>query len=662
MARLSGEPAGPVRSAVGGPAVVRDALAAVHTLEAPRSSQRPDPRTIDLAELCQSAASSRGLRVRSGRTLPLRRAWRTWSRRSTASTPCSTPSRRCPTIGPFTPTRPALCRRAQASADLLRCSTAPRHLRRPQASLNLVVREACPGRLGRRGVTRSSSSRKPTRLPVTTDPYVLFPISPLLFAAAARRASTRWLGARVSPPRPQFLVEAAQLEDAARAHVVSARHVVAPGLRGRRAQARRADWRCLGARRRPRFDRPRDEDFGPAVDTRLAAVKLWATSRPAPHDLARLSPAARRGCIPADPNPPRQSDHKGAVEETLAALRPRPVWRVASPPDTEGGTWMTHAWVKEAILLYFALRTDGDDRGRPVRVPRQDPAEARSRRPPACASSRPASCATARSSSAGAIVHARLRQHRRARRRGHDGRHLGHRRELRADRPRRAPLRAASASAGARAAGRAARDHRGRRFIGSRASSSRACTSSAKPVIGAGVVLTASTAILDVTGPELVEHRGRVPARSVVIPGSRPKRFPAGEFGVPCALIIGTAHAQSTDRKVRSTRRFATSGCRCDATASSQAERLDATLLGSARSRRPSARSGPSATPSPRAWPGIALAAPIRRYGDSIVVPVTRGTGGPRIALAGHLDVVRTAHDGPPRIEGDRSSAPAPAT
>ena len=49
----------------------------------------------------------------------------------------------------------------------------------------------------------------------------------------------------------------------------------------------------------------------------------------------------------------------------------------------------------------------------------------------------------------------------------------------------------------------------------------------------------------------------------------------------------------------------------------------------------------------------VLLAAPVRRYGDSIVVPVTRGTGGPRIALAGHLDVVRTAHDGPPRREGD---------
>jgi 2,3,4,5-tetrahydropyridine-2,6-dicarboxylate N-succinyltransferase len=62
-------------------------------------------------------------------------------------------------------------------------------------------------------------------------------------------------------------------------------------------------------------------------------------------------------------------------------------------------------------------------------------------------------------------------------------------------------------------------------------------------------VLTASTAILDVTGPEVIEHRGRVPARSVVIPGTRPRRFPAGELGVPCALIIGK-RSEATDRKV----------------------------------------------------------------------------------------------------------------
>ncbi|NUP08683.1 MAG: succinyl-diaminopimelate desuccinylase [Polyangiaceae bacterium] len=50
---------------------------------------------------------------------------------------------------------------------------------------------------------------------------------------------------------------------------------------------------------------------------------------------------------------------------------------------------------------------------------------------------------------------------------------------------------------------------------------------------------------------------------------------------------------------------------------------------------------------------GLPLAGPIRRYENSIVVPVTRGTGGPKIALVGHLDVVRTEHDGPPRVEGD---------
>ena len=86
-------------------------------------------------------------------------------------------------------------------------------------------------------------------------------------------------------------------------------------------------------------------------------------------------------------------------------------------------------------------------------------------------------------------------------------------------------------------------------FVGSRAIIVEGVIVEREAVIGAGVVLTASTAILDVTGNEVVEHRGRVPARSVVIPGTRQKRFPAGEFGVPCALIIGTRTA-STDRKV----------------------------------------------------------------------------------------------------------------
>ena len=62
------------------------------------------------------------------------------------------------------------------------------------------------------------------------------------------------------------------------------------------------------------------------------------------------------------------------------------------------------------------------------------------------------------------------------------------------------------------------------------------------------VVLTASTRIIDVTGPEPKEMKGYVPPRSVVIPGTTQKKFPAGEFGVPCALIIGQ-RKESTDKK-----------------------------------------------------------------------------------------------------------------
>jgi 2,3,4,5-tetrahydropyridine-2-carboxylate N-succinyltransferase len=68
-------------------------------------------------------------------------------------------------------------------------------------------------------------------------------------------------------------------------------------------------------------------------------------------------------------------------------------------------------------------------------------------------------------------------------------------------------------------------------------------------VLGANVCITASTPIIDVTGPAEVVHKGRVPARSVVIPGTRPKRYPAGTYQIPCALIVGTRSA-STDKKV----------------------------------------------------------------------------------------------------------------
>ncbi|MCU0685357.1 MAG: 2,3,4,5-tetrahydropyridine-2,6-dicarboxylate N-succinyltransferase [Polyangiaceae bacterium] len=86
-------------------------------------------------------------------------------------------------------------------------------------------------------------------------------------------------------------------------------------------------------------------------------------------------------------------------------------------------------------------------------------------------------------------------------------------------------------------------------FIGSRCVVVDGVVVEREAVLGAGVVLTASTPIIDVTGPEPVELRGRVPARSVVIPGVRSKLFPAGEYGVPCALVIGR-RSEATDRKV----------------------------------------------------------------------------------------------------------------
>jgi 2,3,4,5-tetrahydropyridine-2-carboxylate N-succinyltransferase len=85
-------------------------------------------------------------------------------------------------------------------------------------------------------------------------------------------------------------------------------------------------------------------------------------------------------------------------------------------------------------------------------------------------------------------------------------------------------------------------------FIGSRAIVVEGVRVRKEAVLGAGVVLTASTLIIDVTGDVPVESRGEIPERSVVIPGTRMKAFKAGEFGVPCALIIGHRKA-STDRK-----------------------------------------------------------------------------------------------------------------
>jgi 2,3,4,5-tetrahydropyridine-2-carboxylate N-succinyltransferase len=86
-------------------------------------------------------------------------------------------------------------------------------------------------------------------------------------------------------------------------------------------------------------------------------------------------------------------------------------------------------------------------------------------------------------------------------------------------------------------------------FIGSRAILTEGVRIGAGAVLGPNVSLTATVPIIDVTGSEPVEHRGSVPPRAVVVPGTRPKDFPAGTYHLACALIIGW-RSEATDLKV----------------------------------------------------------------------------------------------------------------
>lgn len=85
-------------------------------------------------------------------------------------------------------------------------------------------------------------------------------------------------------------------------------------------------------------------------------------------------------------------------------------------------------------------------------------------------------------------------------------------------------------------------------FLGSRCVVVEGAHIGTQAVIGANVVITGSTKIIDVSGEQPVEYKGYVPPRSVVIPGTYPRKFPSGEYGVPCALIIGR-RKESTDMK-----------------------------------------------------------------------------------------------------------------
>ena len=86
-------------------------------------------------------------------------------------------------------------------------------------------------------------------------------------------------------------------------------------------------------------------------------------------------------------------------------------------------------------------------------------------------------------------------------------------------------------------------------FLGSRCIVTEGVVIGEGAVLGPNVVLTASVPVIDVTGEEPVEHRGYVPPRSVVLPGTRPREFPAGTYNLACALIVGH-RSESTDLKL----------------------------------------------------------------------------------------------------------------
>jgi 2,3,4,5-tetrahydropyridine-2-carboxylate N-succinyltransferase len=87
-------------------------------------------------------------------------------------------------------------------------------------------------------------------------------------------------------------------------------------------------------------------------------------------------------------------------------------------------------------------------------------------------------------------------------------------------------------------------------FIGSRCVIVEGVHVGREAVLGAGIVLTSNTPIIDVTGDEPVEYRGEVPPRAVVVPGTRPREFAAGQYGLPCGLIIGR-RGERTESKLR---------------------------------------------------------------------------------------------------------------
>jgi 2,3,4,5-tetrahydropyridine-2-carboxylate N-succinyltransferase len=239
--------------------------------------------------------------------------------------------------------------------------------------------------------------------------------------------------------------------------------------------------------------------------------------------------------------------HAGAVERTVGLLD-RGELRVASPPTEPDGEWITHAWIKQAILLYFAIRGMETFTVGPFeyhdKIPlKKDLARQNVRVVPPGVIRFGAFCEPGVIVMPGYVnIGARVG--------------AGSMVDTWATVGSCAQIGKDVHLAGGVGIGGVLEPPGARPvivedgvFVGSRAVIVEGMHVGKEAVIGAGVVLTSSTAILDVSGKDVVEHRGRVPARSVVIPGIRNKKFPAGEFGIPCALIIGK-RSESTDKKV----------------------------------------------------------------------------------------------------------------
>lgn len=256
--------------------------------------------------------------------------------------------------------------------------------------------------------------------------------------------------------------------------------------------------------------------------------------------------AATISAVFADRSRLDSTEAKAAIEEAIALLD-RGAVRVATPPTEEGRPWTVHAWVKQAILLYFATQKMETIEVGPFeyfdKIPLKRGWEAAGVRavPPATARRgafiesgavlMPSYVNIGAWVGGGTMVDTWATVGSCAQ----IGRHV----HLSGGVGIGGVLEPASATPVIVEDGC---------FLGSRAIVVEGVHLEREVVLGANVTLTASTPIIDVTGPEPVTHRGRVPARSVVIPGTRPRSFPSGEFQLACALIIGQRKA-STDKR-----------------------------------------------------------------------------------------------------------------